>query len=74
MFRFKVLTFCFNMRKKYILFGLSLFAGAYIYEVLMNLWDNVPFPEALFTFRWGRIIFIGLFGVIVARFLPSRSS
>ena len=62
------------MRKNYILFGLSLFAGAYIYEVLMNLWDNVPFPEALIAFRWGRIIFIGLFGAVVARFLPSRSS
>ncbi|GAB3222163.1 hypothetical protein [Spirosoma arcticum] len=62
------------MRKNYIMLGLALAAGAYLYEVLINLYDKVPFVEALIAVNWGRIIFIGLFGAVVARFLPSRSS
>ncbi len=62
------------MPKNYILLGLALAAGAYLYEVLSNLYDKVPFAEALTTVSWGRIIFIGLFGIVVSRFLPSRSS
>ena len=62
------------MRKNYIQFGFALAAGTYLYEVLTNLYDKVPFAEALIAVSWGRIIFIGLFGAVVARFLPSRSS
>ena len=62
------------MRKNYILLGSALAAGAYLYEVLSNLYDKVPFAETLTAVSWGRIVFIGLFGAVVARFLPSRSS
>jgi hypothetical protein len=62
------------MRKNYIMLGLALAGGAYLYEVLTNLYGKVPFVEALIAVNWGRILFIGLFGAIVARFLPSRTS
>lgn len=59
--------------RKYILFGLALATGAYLYDLVTNLYQTVPFVEALMAVNWGRIIFIGLFGTLVARFLPSRS-
>ena len=62
------------MRKNYITLGLALAGGAYLYDVLTNVFDKVPFVEALIAVNWGRVIFIGLFGAVVARFLPSRSS
>lgn len=61
------------MRKNYIMLGLALAGGAYLYEVLTNLYEKVSFVEALIVVNWGRIIFIGLFGAVVARFLSSRS-
>ncbi len=54
--------------------GLALAGGAYLYEVLTNLYEKAPFVEAILAVNWGRILFIGLFGAVVARFLPGRSS
>lgn len=62
------------MRKNYILLGLALAIGAYVYELLVNLYENVPFAQALIAVNWGRIIFIGVFGAVVSHFLPDRSS
>ena len=35
------------MRKNYITLGLALAGGAYLYELLTNLYEKVPFVEAL---------------------------
>ena len=62
------------MRKNYFSLGLALAVGAYLYDVLTNLYDKTSFPEALTVVSWGRIVFIGVFGIVVARFLPNRGS
>lgn len=60
------------MRRNYILLGLCLAAGAYLYDVLTNLYGKIPLAEALIAVNWGRILFMGLLGAIVVRFLPDR--
>lgn len=64
----------FTMRKNYVLLGLALALGVYLYEVLTNLYDKTSFAEALTAVNWSRILFIGLFGALVVRFWPNRWS
>ena len=46
--------------------GLGLALGAYIYEVIKNLLDHQTISNALISLDWKRVIFIGVFGLIVS--------
>ena len=53
------------MKNNTLIIGLSLGLGAYVYEVISNLLEQQPLSNALTDLDWKRVIFIGIFGVVI---------
>jgi hypothetical protein len=61
------------MKNNTIEFGLSLGLGVYIFEVIDNLLAQQPLSNALTDVDWKRVLFMGVFGVIIYYFFYKKS-
>jgi hypothetical protein len=61
------------MKNSTIGIGLSLGLGVYIYEVIDNLLEQQPLSNALTDVDWKRVLFMGVFGVIIYYFFYKKS-
>ena len=62
------------MKNNALTIGIGLALGAYIYEVINNLLEKQPLSNALTDLDWKRVIFIGVFGVVVSYFFDRKSN
>jgi hypothetical protein len=62
------------MKNNAVKFGIGLLAGAYIYEVSKNLYNNQSLSNALTDLDWKRVIFVGVFGGVISYFFIENNS
>lgn len=60
------------MKQKFLLGGLGVAFGVYLYEVIGNLYNEASFPVALINVDWLRVLFIGLFSMGFVAWLERR--
>ncbi|MBO0933755.1 hypothetical protein [Fibrella aquatilis] len=60
------------MNKNTIWAGVGIALGSYLYEVANNLYQKLALGSALVDVNWLRILFLGLFSLIIVSLLNRR--